>query len=266
MRKLLPSEIAENDARRLAVVLSEVGGDGAPIGGGWMACDVPGSWAKYAAGLGVDGAVDGAVLDELVAFYRERDRTPRIEVTPYQHPTLVEGLASRGFTPYSFDTVLVRTTDALPQEAPISGLAFRRVDPANDEDVHDFRDSQMAGFYESGNVPSGMLPITERVARSHRNQLWLLELEGTVVGSGGLEIFGESALMIAGCVHPEARRQGVHLAFMQFRLEQARAAGLHSLTVGTKPGGPTERNALRAGFTPVYTQLGLCQTAPPARS
>ena len=213
---LNPSLIADRDARRLAIVLREVGGEGAPIGGGWMACDVPGSWADHAVGLGMDGPVEGPTLDALVAFYRQRERTPRIQVTPYQHPSLLRGLEARGFSSYGEE----------PQ-----GVVFRPVDPSKDDDVAAFRASQMTGFFEDAPPPPGMLPIMERVARSPRCSLWLIELDGRVVGSGGLESFEDAAVLIAACVHREARRQGLQTAFIRFRLEQAAAMGPRARSV-----------------------------------
>ncbi|MDP6934511.1 MAG: hypothetical protein QGG40_16415, partial [Myxococcota bacterium] len=97
----------------------------------------------------------------------------------------------------------------------------------------------------------------ERVARADRVRTWLLELGGQVVGSGGLEIYEDTAVLIAGCVHSEARNQGLHGAFIRFRMQQAELAGLHIVTVASTPGGPTERNALRAGFSTMYTQTTL---------
>jgi hypothetical protein len=66
-------------------------------------------------------------------------------------------------------------------------------------------------------------------------------------------------VLIAGCTYAEARGQGLHSEFIRFRLEQAATAGLRYVTVGSTPGGPTERNALRAGFKAAYTQAGLQQ-------
>jgi hypothetical protein len=60
---LTPAKIAHREARRMALVLREVGGEGAAIGEGWMACDVPGSWADYTAGLGVKQPVDEGIRD-----------------------------------------------------------------------------------------------------------------------------------------------------------------------------------------------------------
>ncbi|MEE2830432.1 MAG: hypothetical protein VX498_14685 [Myxococcota bacterium] len=259
MARLPPSEIADRDARRLALVLQELGGEGAPIDSGWMACDLPGSWAVYAAGLGLEGKVEDTALDALVAFYRERERPPRILVTPYQHPSLLKGLAARGFTPYGLETALVRGLTNLPPLEPIPHLEFRRIDPSSDDDVAAFRDSQTAGFFEDKDPPTGMLPITERVARSPRASLWLLELEGRVVGSGGLEHYENSAVLFGGCIEPGSRRRGLHSAFTLFRLQQAELAGLHYVTVASIAGGPTERNALRAGFGVAYTQIEFQQ-------
>ena len=53
-----------------------------------------------------------------------------------------------------------------------------------------------------------MLQLTEGVARcAQRWTLWLLELDGLVVGSGGLESFEDSAVLIAGCEPRGTRSQ-----------------------------------------------------------
>ncbi|MDP6943781.1 MAG: hypothetical protein QF464_06485, partial [Myxococcota bacterium] len=130
-----PAEIADRDARRFVAVLEEIGGEGAPLGGGWMSCDRPGSWANHAAGLGLRGPVDSADLDALIAFYVARGRTPQIQLTPYQHPTLLGGLEARGFVPYHEQTVLVRDLTDLPADVPVSSLEFRAVDPSDDASV-----------------------------------------------------------------------------------------------------------------------------------
>ena len=257
---MTPAEVAHRDARRLAVVLREIGGDGAALGShGWMACDLDGSWADYAAGLGVDGPVSDSTLDRLVEFYRARGRTPKIQVTPYQHPSLLEGLERRGFTVYEAETVLWRPLLELPPVAAPNSLAFLPVDPASPASCSAFRDSQFAGFFADREVPTGMGPITDRVARGPRSHLTLLQLDGSPAGSGGIEPYESVAVLIAGCVHPEARRRGVQSAFIRYRLHQAAALGATYATIGSTPGGPTERNALRCGFRPAYTQTGLRQ-------
>ena len=83
--------------------------------------------------------------------------------------------------------------------------------------------------------------------------------EVAVVGAGMLGASAARHLADAGCVYAESRRKGLQSAFIRFRLAQAASRGLRYATIGSAPGGPTERNALRAGFSAAYTQIGLCQ-------
>ena len=219
-----------------------------------MSCDALGSWATFAAGLGLDSAVDDQTLDKLVAFYRDQDREPRIQVTPFQHPSLIKGLKARQFVEHDSETILVHGLQTL-QSAPYpAALHFRRIDPSNDADVAAFCQSQISGFFEDTTPKPAFRAITERVARCPRILLWLLEMDGQVAGSGGLELYETSAVLIAGCVHRRWRQKGLHTAFIHFRLEEARKAGQRYALVASAPTGPTERNALRAGFTKSYTQ------------
>ncbi len=260
-----PPTLATRDARRLARVLEEVGGDGAPIGSGWMACDAPGSWATYAAGLGLDGPVPGDTLDVLVDFYTARGRSAEIQVTPYQHPSLIAGLAARGFVLHETETVLARDLQGpLPPKNSVSGLRFVAVNPEDDSSVARFVRAQLEGFFPGGDAPPAMRPITRRVARNERTRLWLLEVDGALAGSGGLETYEESAVLIAGAVLPGFRRRGLQSELIRYRLAQARATGHRVALVGSLSGGPTERNALRAGFRVSHAQLGLRRSLPDA--
>lgn len=241
----------------MAAVLREVGGPGRPLDTGWLACDAPGSWADFGAGIGVDGPVEDDDLDLLVEFYGARGRPARVQLTPYLHPSLRRGLSARGFVLYEQETLLVRATADPPAVPDVPGLVLRPVDPLDDADVEAFVDVQMRGFYEGEPGPAAMEAITRRVARHPRCRTWLLELDGRVVGSGGLEGFEESAVLIAGAVVPEARRRGLQAALVAHRLRVARELGAEYVLVGSTPGGPTERNALRAGFGVAMTLIGV---------
>jgi GNAT superfamily N-acetyltransferase len=222
-----------------------------------MACDVLGSWATYGVGLGMDGPVAGATLDALVAFYQSRDRQPRVKITPHQHPSLVRGLTDRGFTVFEQETVLVHSLEQLPSNHSLPGLVFRLIDPSSPEDLEAFWASQTRGFFEDDEAPAGLRPIFERTVRHPRCTCWIMEYKGQVVGSGGFETFENSGVLMAGCVHPEARRQGLHSAFIKFRIQAAREAGLQYAVIVSLAGESTHRNALRTGFTVAYTQHNL---------
>ncbi|MEL6344145.1 MAG: hypothetical protein AAFV53_13580 [Myxococcota bacterium] len=260
-------QIARWDAERLALVLQELGGEGAPVDSGWMACDVPGSWADYAGGLGMDGEVSDASLDSLVNFYQQRGRTPKIAISPYQHPSLLSGLRRRGFVLDEVQHNLVRTLDDLPSPSKDVGIEFIEVDPAKPEATARFVEAHLAGFFPTGDAPAGMHPIARRVVEAQpRSRQWLAMAGETIVGSGGLERYGEGAALIMASTVTGWRRRGIQQAFFRYRLEEAARMGCRFAIVGSSPGGPTERNAIRCGFRLAGVQLELSLQQLPAMS
>jgi len=217
-----------------------------------MACDAPGSWANYAAGVGLDGPVSGQTLDELVQFYRQYDRPARIHLTPYQHPSLAHGLDRMGFVPIDHDVVLLHRLRSI-SDIPLDAVNFRRVSPNNTADVDAFCQSQAHGHLENQAPLPGFTAITRRVTQSPVVMCWLIEKNGVVVGSGGLEVHGHRGTMIAACTHPGSRGLGIQTAFMAFRMQRAAEQGVRLLTVASMPGGTTENNARRLGFLPAYS-------------
>ncbi len=254
--KTTPSRIASVDARRMALVMRELGGGGEPINSGWMVCDEPGSWADYAAGLGLNGPVTSAEIQRLVDFYDAHGVDAQVQTTPYQDPSLFSALAEHHFVTDDFTVMFVHDLKDL-STTQMDGLEFIETNPGDDEDVQAFVDAQKIGFFVPEAAPEGITAITERVARHPRCRIWLLKLNGQIVGSGGLEVFENSAVLFAGATFPEARRKGIQSAFINYRLRVARKLGAEYALVGSVPNGGTERNALRQGFVPVMTQVSL---------
>ena len=89
-------------------------------------------------------------------------------------------------------------------------------------------------------------------------------VRGEVVGSGGLEVFEDGAVLVTGCVHPEARQRRVQSGFIAYRARSALPKGRCAL-VGSQPGGLPEGNACWLGFEPLFTETGLQRKmrAPP---
>lgn len=252
-----PGDLAARNARRMATVLRELGGDGGPVADGWMSCDQPGSWATFASGLGVDGPVSDRALDRLVDFYAERGRPAAVEVTPYQHPTLFAGLAARGFVVADLETILVRSTREPLDPPRVPGCRVRLVDPDDPDDVQALVAVQTAVFHEDPATVGGFEAIARRVARHPGSRSWLVELDGEVAGSAALDLYDGAAHLFSGAVLPAFRRRGLQAALIAHRVRAAAEAGAEQVLIGCSPGSPTERNALRAGFQVVYTQLFL---------
>jgi hypothetical protein len=258
MRSPTPAQLAHTDARRLAIVLQESVPDSQPVAGGTMACDAEGSWARYAAGLGVSGPVTVGDIDTLIAFYQERGATPEVQTTPYQHPSLFEALATRGLGLADCETILFRSLrDALPTQHIPEGFHLERVDPCQAASVARFVEAHLEGFHPGRDHPAALREIAGRVARNPRVRLWTVHQGERCAGSAGYEHFEGTATLIAGSVQPWARRRGVQQWLIAQRLAAAAAEGLTIATVGSTPGGPTERNAWRAGFQVGFTQMSF---------
>ncbi len=248
--------IADQDQRRMAVVLAEVGGTGAPLAGGWMACDESGSWADFAAGIGVDAPFTPEALAELIDFYNAHQRPAKVQLTSFSDMSLWHSLGAAGFSVDDLEHVLVREVSGNSPQID-SNTYFRELAANDDSDIEHFIDLHLEGFYPDGKAPEGMRPIMERVARAERVTAWIVERAGVAVGSAGFEFYQGVGVFFGGSVLPRYRRLGAQQAMIAHRLKYAKELGLDFVLVASTPGGPTERNALRAGFQRLYTQALL---------
>lgn len=228
-----------------------------------MACDTLGSWAHYAAGLGLERPFTEDDARDLIAFYDQHERAAEVQVTPYQHESLLGVLAERDFKLSSVEHVLARDSAKI-ERAPEadSQLEFVKIDPTDKTLMRRFADAHFAAFYGDEPVPDGARPILTRVIEHPRVALWLVERNGETVASGGLETFENSAVLICGGVLPAHRRQGIQQALIDYRVRAASELGCNYSLIASTAGGPTERNALRSNFQPAFTQLTMRKPVP----
>ncbi|HZV59826.1 MAG TPA: GNAT family N-acetyltransferase, partial [Candidatus Eremiobacteraceae bacterium] len=99
-----------------------------------------------------------------------------------------------------------------------------------------------------------MLDMGRIVAAAKGNILFLAELDGQVIGTGGLSIHDGVALFAGASTVPAWRRRGVQRALLEARFQYARAAGCDLAMMGAEPGSSSQRNAERQGFRIAYTR------------
>lgn len=239
-----------------------------PWAGGVLCFESPGCWANHAQGVGLMDPVSDAELDYLVEFYSSRGCEPTAELCPFAHQSLVDGLAARRFELRHFENVFVRELVAgedmmasLPHGWP-EGLEIVPVEPGDAAMLSTFVDVSISGFLEPGEqVTRAMIETAERLAAHPRNDCYLARVDGEVVGACSMETAGPIASVFFVSVLPPYRRRGIQQAMIVRRLERARERGAELVTMHSKPGIATERNAARLGFAMGYTRVVLARKA-----
>lgn len=217
----------------------------------------PGSWQNQACGVGLAGPVPGDEIDGLVAFYESRGVEPRIELSPFAHSSLVEGLGRRGFVVREFENVLycelARATLELPRGWP-QGLVISRVDNRDSAAIDRAVLVTLAGFYPPGEIPAPMIAACKTTLSQPTTEVFLAQIDGRVIAAGSVG-FGDGVASLMGVsTDPAYRQRGVQQALMQARMELARERKCVVATIASRPGIPTERNANRMGFAMAYTR------------
>lgn len=257
-----PAELARAEESRLAAGFSEISHEHRPFAGGVMCRAAPGAWCNAAVGAGFAGTVSLEEVDGMIAYFESHGVEPRAEVSPYADLSLTQALSRRGFVVRNYENVLFRHLEGAPlppspYPAP-KGLVIRAIDRANEREVDLHARTATSGFFARGEeVPPEMLEVARTVARHPRVAAVVAELDGEVVGAGGLESLGLVAALFGVTVLPKARRLGVQRAMIEWRLRHARERGCRWATIGSRPGHITERNVRRVGFELGYTKVVL---------
>lgn len=262
--------LARLEETRQAIGVSELARESEAIAGGRMSYDSPGSWANEACGLGLDGAVSDAELDRLVAWYGQRGSPARVEVAAHADPSLIAGLAARGFALRAFENVFAldlpaaeeldaRARAALPPEVRIDPL-----DPGDAAAVDALIDVQTSGFPPRlrpdgslGPIEDDAAALVHRAVMHPRTRSFLAIHAGRAIACGGQEIAPPISCLFGATTLPEFRRRGVQLALIAARLALARRSGCAIGVIHTRPGIATERNIRRLGGELAYTKVVL---------
>lgn len=234
------------------------------IAGGFMCYAGKGSWANQAAGLGLSGPVSDADLDRLVEFYVSRGVEPRIEVAACVDESLLHGLGARGFIVLEFENVLVKMlnqsdesqVESLPPRSP--GVTIESVDQADPDAVYEFALVSTCGFRPVDEpIPQPLLQSARNMMRQPRCHGFVARVDGKAVGGAAMDVSKHVASMCGTSVEKEYRRRGIQTALILKRLEVARELGCQFAAIHSRPGIPTERNALRVGFGMAYAKITM---------
>lgn len=255
------ADIAKLEERRQADMLAAVTPLVRPFAGGVMGFHEVGSWQNQACGVGLDGVVADDDVEAMVEFYVSRGVEPRVELSPFADPSLIAALGKRGFVIREFEHVLARELPAgedldarLPFGRP-AGLELERVDKSDAAAIDSAVEATLIGFFPDGNVPQAMRDACRSALLLDSALTFAARIDGQLVAAGSLSSSSQVASLMGVSTATAFRRRGIQQALMVARLAAARERGCVLVTIGSRPGMPTERNAIRLGFRVAYTKV-----------
>jgi GNAT superfamily N-acetyltransferase len=199
-------------------------------------------------------------LAALEAFFTQRGAETALEVCPLADPALLPLLAERGYRAVEWSTVLVQPLDGLPV-APV-----RRTTPTVRPIAPSERDAWAAasaeGWGATPDLAAFMRDFGRLTAAAAGMTCFVAEEDETILGTAGLAIHGQVALLTGASTRPAWRRRGAQRALLAARLAHAAAAGCTLAMMGAAPGSTSQANAEREGFRTVYTRTKWVRPLP----
>lgn len=255
----LSMSIAETVARRdpsAGVLVS-------PIAGGHAVFAGPGGPANKAIGIGYGAGIDEAALEAIEQQWRQRGEPMRFELSTLADASLAPLLTNRGYRITGFENVSGRAIGVADTVPPLpAGVTIEDV-PA--DDYREWLDVTLDAF----GAPDGSAPNEEQYPRELLEGVmadfvatpgfarYLLRVDGTPAGEATMRLDDGIAQLCGAATLPAFRRRGIQSLLFRWRLALARDAGCDLAVVTTQPGSKSQANAIRQGFSLLYSRVVL---------
>lgn len=255
---VLARRLEGSDARNAAMsaaaharLTASTHGEVLTIAGGSVAFAGVGSPLTHAVGVGMNGPVTGADLDQIEAFYRERGSPVNIDLCPLADPTLADLLGERGYRCVEFGNVMVRSL------AEAAKFSDPRIERLSSDDAQVWSCTLAEGFFE--HEPSAEeLEIGLYFFHMEGAAAFLARVDGAPAAAGALAIHSDGlATLLADATLKQFRARGLQSALISARIAEAAARGADMATATTQPGSASHRNYERCGFRVAYTKMNM---------
>lgn len=208
-----------------------------------------------AIGLGMQGAVKLAELEQVEEFYRSRQSKVQIDLCPLADESLKELLNERGYKLGEFNNSWVRfLADYEEADSAADGVVVRETTP---EDEEAWIRSVSGGFAEREDMMAAELEVATIFFHEAETRCFLSLVDGKPAGGGAMFIHENVVGLFSGSTLRAARGRGAQTALLHARLRAAREAGCDLAIIKTAPGSASQRNVQRAGFSLAYTKVTM---------
>ncbi len=253
----LSMSIAETVAARTPAARALV----TPIAAGQAVFAGVGSPANKGIGIGFGATIDERTLDGIEQAWADRGEPVRFELATLADPSLAPALTARGYRLTGFENVLGRAIT----DDDRSGLDDVSITALPQDQWRTWLNVALDGF----SAPDGSAPGEEQYPRELIEALfadfaatpgfqrYLFLVDGAPAGAASLRFDDGLAQLCGAATLPQFRRRGIQAALLRRRLSDARQAGCDLAVVTTQPGSKSQANAMRQGFSLLYTRVVL---------
>jgi len=234
----------------VAAELTQPGAIGARLGTGYGLFAGEGSPITQVYGFAYRTPGD---ISEIAAFYAGRCQSWEVSITPFTDATTVRAMFDTGYRPGPFEGELALWVGDVAEAAAVEC----RVDEVDGADLAWQQTTAQAWLDDAdpaGPAMPSLDPLIAIFAASSARK-YLGFVDGVPAASAIMWDRPDGVVLASGATRAHARGRGLQLALLRRRLRDA-GRGRFAL-VGAVPGSISYRNAMRAGFTPLYSTLGL---------
>lgn len=217
------------------------------VGGGSAVFAGIGSHTTQALGLGMNGSVSPAEMDELEGFFRERGSIVPIDLSAFADPSVFTLIQERGYQFNELTSVLVRKAEDRPADPEVR--------EAGPESIGDWARLVLRGFMEGDeNLPTDMVEsLSSQGPGFHA-------FFGGQASAAGMDLHNGLATLFGDATLPEARGRGMQMKLINHRIGVAFRAGCDLISASVLHGVTSHRNYERAGFKFVYSRVKVTRS------
>ncbi|NVJ26375.1 MULTISPECIES: GNAT family N-acetyltransferase [Myxococcus] len=220
------------------------------VAGGLALFNGPDSPLTQAVALGLEGPVSAEDLDRVESHLGQAGGLLQIDLLPFAHPTLAQGLAQRGYQVGEFQQVLVRALPGSPTPPTVAEIR-----PLRDGEAEAFSRTVARGFLGREEVSDAEASLMMGTATMPGTTCFLALVDGEPAGGGTVALHDGVATLSGTSVRERFRGRGLQQELISARLAWAIRQGGMLASSSTLPASGSQRNMERLGFSIAYPKV-----------
>ena len=225
------------------------------VGGAYAMFDGLESPLTQTFGLGIFEQATPEHLDEIEAFFRDRNAPVFHEISPMTDLSMLSLLGERGYRPIELTSVMYRPlmSGSIDEAISNSGISTRRINESEEDRWAEIAARGWVTEHES--LGEFMLAFGKIAARTSGGNPFLAEIDGEAIAAAGFAIYDDVCILAGATTVPEARNKGAQNALLAARLRYAQELGCSLAMMCALPGSQSQKNAQKNGFNIAYTRI-----------